>query len=72
MCDYCEKHHFLAVSETTNSRGITTEIGVSITGDQISAEEKRYTKGGRMIGYRLLACGTIKICPMCKGELKGA
>lgn len=30
MCDYCEKHHFLAVNDVTNSRGVTTEIGISI------------------------------------------
>ena len=54
MCDYCEKHHFLAVSDATNSRGVTTEIGISITGNTISTEEKRFVRSGSMIGY--LSC----------------
>lgn len=69
MCDYCEKHHFLAVNDVTNSRGVTTEIGISITGNQISTEEKRFVRSGSMIGYKLLAHGAIRFCPMCGDKL---
>lgn len=72
MCDYCEKHAFLAVDSDTNSRGVITEIGVSITGDRISAEEKRFTRKGNLIGYRLLCHGEIRFCPMCARDLRGA
>ena len=70
MCDYCEKHSFLAVSDATNSRGVTTEIGISITGNQISTEEKRFVRSGNMIGYKLLAHGRIRFCPMCGDKLR--
>lgn len=74
MCDYCEKHHFLAVETEQNARGIVTQYGVSITGNWISLEKKRYSSGkkARMIEYNLLAHGKIRYCPMCKGELKEA
>lgn len=72
MCDYCEKHHFLAVSDETNSRGVTTETGISITGNQISTEEKRFVRSGNMIGYKLLCRGEIRFCPMCGKNLRGA
>lgn len=70
MCDYCEKHHFLAVSDATNSRGVTTEIGISITGNHISTEEKRFVRSGNMIGYKLLVHGAIRFCPMSGGKLR--
>lgn len=72
MCDYCERLCFLAVSGESNSRGVTTEIGISITGNQISAEEKRTARNGSLIGYKMLAYGTIRFCPMCDRNLKGA
>ena len=70
MCDYCEKHHFLAVSDATNSRGVTTRIGISIAGNQISTVEKRISRKGGMIGFSLLAYGTIRFCPMCGDKLR--
>ena len=68
MCDYCEKHHFLAVSDATNSRGVTTEIGISITGNQIGIVEKQFVRSG--IRYKLLVHGAIRFCPMCGDKLR--
>ena len=63
---------FWPLTATRTAGGVITEIGVSITGDQISTEEKRFTRKGNLIGYRLLCYGSIRFCPMCARDLRGA
>lgn len=71
MCDWCKACSFLAREEETDTKGITTVTGVSISGNKISVERKQFSKKGIMVGYKLLTWGLIRFCPMCGERLKG-